>query len=358
MKTLMQLRPAAWAGVLAVAIAGQAALAGPLIYVPMGALDEILVIDTATDKIVDRISDIPVVHGLAKTPDGQYLIAGSFEEREAGDPAPMKPAGISEKDHKAHHAAAPAGAANASPVVSTVSVIRIADKSVVRSIDVPGAVHHVAVGPKGRYAVVTLTQKGAISAIDLASFKVVATVATGPMPNYAVFSPDGSQVYVSNAGNDTVTQVDTASWGIQWSARVGAKPEHIVISRDGAALFVNNIADGTVSVVSPKERKVVKTISVGSKLHGIDLSDDGKTLFVAARGQNKVVSVDLATGATRARVLAPAPYHLAVIRGTGKIYVTSADEPVMWAIEQNSAADAAKIAIGGRGHQIVQGTGG
>lgn len=353
MKTKTFLRTAAWAGVLTAVLGVPAALAQSLVYVPMGSMDEILVIDTATDKIVDRISGVPAVHGLAETPDGKFLVAGSFEEREVAGAAPAKPAAVSKKDHEVHHAKAPAGAAAKDASLSTVTILRTDDRSVVRRIDVPGAVHHVAVGPKGRFAVVTHPMAGAISAIDLSTFEVVATVATGPMPNYTAFSPGGDQVYVSNAGNGTVSQVDTASWSIQWSAKVGAKPEHVVLSGDGTALYVNNVDDGTVSVVSPKDRKVVKTFQIGDNLHGIDLSDDGKTLFVAARDRNELVSIDLATGTTSAVALNPAPYHLAAITGTGKLYISSADDPKLWVVDQKSAAVVSEIPIGGRGHQIA-----
>jgi YVTN family beta-propeller protein len=331
----------------------QPAFAEPFMYVPLGGEGKIVVVDTAQDKIVDMIDGLPAVHGLAGTPDGRLLIAGSYEERAPDSAAPDKPTGVTEGDHAAHHGAAPAGALKTPPVVSTVSVIRTADKSIVRRIDVPGVVHHVAVSPNGGFAVVTHPNEGGISVIDLTSYEVVANVATGPSPNYAVFALDGSQVYVSNTGNGTVSAVDTGRWIVRWNVVVGTSPEHVVLSKDGATLYVNNVEDGTVSVIGVAEQKVVQTISVGTTLHGIDLSDDGKTLFVADLGEDKLVSVDLATGATRGATLAPAPYHLAVVRGTGKLYVSSADEPKVWVVDRNSLAVHGEIPIGGKGHQMV-----
>lgn len=356
------LRPAAYAGVVTVLLGMQPAGAEPFMYVPLGGDGKIVVIDAAQDKIVDTIDGVPAVHGLAGTPDGRFLIAGSFEARTPGSAAPEKPTGVSAEDHAVHHGAAPAGGApmaapKADPVVSTVSVIRTADKSIVRRVDVPGVVHHVAVSPDGRFAAVTLPNEGAISVIDLTSYEVVANVATGPFPNYAVFSPDSGQVYVSNAGNGTVSAVDTGRWIIRWNVVVGASPEHVVLSKDGATLYVNNVEDGTVSVIGVGAQKVVQTIQIGTTLHGIDLSDDGKTLFVADLGENKLVSVDLASGATRGAALAPAPYHLAAVRGTGKLYVSSADEPKIWVVDRNSLAVHGEIPIGGKGHQMFQGAG-
>ena len=123
-------------------------------------------------------------------------------------------------------------------------------------------------------------------------------------------------------------------------------------------LAFDNVDDGTVSVVEVGDQTVVKTIRLETALHGIDLSDDGGTLFIAVLGGDKVVAIDLATGAQRSVPLAPAPYHLAVVRGTGKLYVSSADEPKIWVIDQRDLRIRGEIQIGGKGHQMVQGAGG
>ncbi len=329
------------------------ASADDVVYIPLGSDGKLVVVDTHQDRIVGQIGDLPAVHGLAGTPDGKFLIAGSFDERAAGGDAPAKPTGISEDEHEAHHSAPPAGSKKADAMVSTVSIVQTADGSVVRRIDVPGAVHHVAVSPDGRFAVVTHPNEGAISAIDLNSYEVVATVATGPLPNYAAFSPDSGQLYVSNAGNDSVSAVDTARWIVNWNTVVGSSPEHVVLSKDGATLYVNNVDDGTVSVLAIDGQKVGKTIPVGSTIHGLDLSDDGKTLYVAALGDDKLISVDLATDTQGSAVLTPDPYHLATIRGTGKLYVSSASESKVWVVDQQTLKVLGEIPVGGKGHQMV-----
>ncbi len=325
------------------------------LYIPLGSADQVIVIDTDRDAVIRKIEGLPAVHGLAGTPDGRFLIAGSYQERVSGTEMPAKPSSVSEEEHAAHHGVAGTVGRDTQAAVSAVSVIRTADGSVLRRIDVPGAVHHVAVSPDGAVAVVTHPNEGAISVISLDSYEVIATVETGPLPNYAAFSPDGRRLYVSNAGNATVSALDTESWQVRWSAATGVSPEHIVLSSDGTTLYVNNVEDGTVSVVAVNDRRTEKTIAVGETLHGIDLSDDGGTLFVADLGADKLVAVDLATGASRSSRVAPAPYHLAAARGAGKLYVSSADDPKIWVVDQESLSVLGEIPIGGRGHQMVQG---
>lgn len=357
MKVPSVLRVSPWVCLLTLVLGIQTAFAEPFVYVPLGGEDKIVVVDVAKDEVIDTLSGLTAVHGLAGTPGGQFLIAGSYQEREAGSGTLARPTGVSSDEHAAHHGAALGGPPKDSSVVSTVSVVRTANGAVIRRIDVPGAVHHVAVSPDGRFAVVTHPNEGAITAIDLDSYEVAATVETGPFPNYAAFGANGQTIYVSNAGNGTISAVNAKTWAVQWAVAVGSSPEHVVLSTDGHSLYVNNVDDGTVSVVAIDDRKVVKTISIGTTLHGIDLSDDGRTLFVADLGDDKIVAFDLATDTYRDASLAPAPYHLAAIRAAGKLYVSSADEPKIWVVDQKSLAVIGEIPIGGKGHQMVQGAG-
>ncbi len=330
------------------------AWAGTTVYVPLGETGEILVLDAADDVTVGRISGLPAVHGLAGTPGWGYLVAGSYDERPVGGAAlPPKPQGISQSEHEAHHAKRPAKPAAAAEVVSFLSVIRIADGTVTRRIEVPGAVHHTAVVPGGRYAVATHPNRDSISVVDLSAGRVLAEVRTGLVPNYAVVSPDGKRVFVSNSGNNTVSEIDTEHWTVRRSFTVGKSPEHMVLSPDGAALYVANAEAGNVSVLSLPEGSITDTLRIGGALHGLDVSDDGKTLFVSGRERNKLVAVDLTTKKTRSRPLAPAPYHLITVQGTGKLYVSSAEEDKLWVVDQRSLAVVREILIPGEGHQMV-----
>ncbi len=328
------------------------AIAAGTVYVPLGSADEVLVIDTAGDLVVDQVSGLEASHGLASTPSGDFLVVGSYAETAPDETGlPTKPKGMSAAEHQAHHSA-PAAPAPAE-AVSFVSIIRTADNAVVRRIEVPGAVHHTAVTRDGRFALATHPNSGSISVIDLAAYKVVTTVRTGPLPNYVVTSRDGMRVYVSNAGNDTISEVDTRDWAVRRDLPAGESPEHIALSTDDRTLYVNNVGAGTVSAISLLSGKVVETFAIGGVLHGIDLSDDGKVLFVSARERDELVAIDLESKRMRRVRLGPSPYHLATIGGTGKLYVSSADEPKIWVVDQKSLRTLGEIPIRGQGHQMA-----
>jgi YVTN family beta-propeller protein len=335
-------------------LAVQPAVAEEIVYVPLGDAGQVLVIDAANDSIRGRIAGVPESHGLAVTPDGRLLIAGSLAEVAPHEAElPPKPAGMSESDHQAHHKTSGPATAAKDEGVSFLTVLQAEDGKILRRIEVPGAVHHTAVTPDGRYALATHPNGGSVSVVDLATLRLAATVRTGPLPNYVVANPDGTRIYVSNAGNNTVSEVDTERWIVRRNFVTGESPEHMVLSRDGARLYVTNVDAGTVSELAVTAGTVTRTFEIGGLLHGLDLSEDGGTLFVAARERNKLVAIALDSGDLRDAPLSPEPYHLTTVGGTGKIYVSSAGEPKIWVVDQDSLSVLNTVPTPGKAHQMA-----
>jgi YVTN family beta-propeller protein len=339
---------------LALFIAAVSGAQAATVYIPAGSAGEVLIVDTATDAVVGRIAGLPDVHGLGGASGARYLVAGSYAETSAGEvPAVARPAGVTEDEHAAHHAGAARSPSSSDAAVSILTIIDAGDGTPVRRLEVPGAVHHVAVSPDGRYAVATHPNADGISVIDLSDLSVRDLVRTGPSPNYAVFSPDGAKVYVSNSGDGTVSEIEAGRWVVRRNLPAGDSPEHIVMAPDGRTLYVANIEVGTVSALALEQGDIARTFTVSGELHGIDVSDDGTTLFVSGKGEDKLVAIDTRSGDMRSVPLGPAPYHLAVIRGAGKLYVSSRDDPKVWVIDEASLAPRGVIAIRGEGHQMV-----
>ncbi len=334
------------------ALLATSTLAAPMVYIPVGSAGKIEVVDAATGTIIAEYTGLEAVHGLAGTPDGQFLIAGSYAEREPGMQAAPKPESVSTEDHAAHHTASSPNAADSPAMVSTVSILRADTGKLVRTVDVPGAVHHVTTSPDGRFAAVTQPGDDAVSVIDLQTYEVT-TIKTGSLPNYMVFSPDSSTLYVSNAGDDTIAGISTTHWMVQNRLPTGTAPEHMVISPDGAMLYVNNNDDGSVSAIALATGAMVATYPIGERLHGLDLTEDGSALLVAERGGDNVARVILGTEMVSKQPMGPSPYHMTTITGTGLAYVSSSDEAVMKIIRQDDLSQVGEITIGDVGHQTV-----
>lgn len=341
-----------WA--LAVAVPEVALAAGALAYVPMGTADAVAVVDIETYQMVTTIHGTVNTHGLALTPDGRYLIAGSLTPRELGK-APSRPEGMSEADHASHHRGGSdqPGSAERSGLLYQVDT---ATGRIVRKFEVPGPVHHVLVTLDGLYAISTHPMAGAISVVSLESGQVVETLPTGPAPNYTVESRDGRTLFVSNAGNGTVSEIDTEHWYVRRNMRTGGAPEHMVLAADGRRLYVNDVSGGRTVALDLASGGVVTTYEVGAKPHGVGISPDGETLFATSTGDNRVVAVSLADSRQTRMTLAPAPYHLAVNPADGRLLVTSRQTGNLWVLDPGSLTVSNVIALDSVGHQIAIGT--
>jgi len=329
-------------------------MAEPMMYVPTGNTNEVVIIDLKTDTIVGRIDELENAHGLSGSPNSEYLVAGSMQMPKMGpSAAPEKPAAVSEAEHAAHHKSGMGGNVK-SAGKSYLSLIHLKHGHVMRRFAVRGLTHHTAISPDGKIAVAVHSGLGGISIIDLDKLSVLASIDTGEGANYAVFSDDGRRLYVSNAGTNSITEIDTRTWKRTGEFKAGKAPEHMVLGFQGRFLYTANTGDASVSAIDTKSGVTRDTYAVGQKPHGIDISADGRWLFVASKQDDLITRIDLPTGEAKSVKLSPSPYHLAYLNGLNKLYVSSRREAKIWVIDPVTLAVTNTIALGrGVAHQMV-----
>lgn len=311
-------------------LAAASAMAAPTVYIALGTGNQVVAVDAATDRITASYPGVENAHGLVVTPDGEYLVAGSLQ---------VTPP--------------PAGSAPDTPD-SQLFLVHPGHGHVMATVPVTGWTHHQAITPDGRYVISTHPTRGGVSVVDLQTKQVLRTIATGPAPNSAVITRDGKRAFVSNSGNGTLSQIDLGTWRVTRTLDGGPAPEHLVLSADEKTVYALNPQAGTVSAVAIKSGKVVASHKLGTKLHGLDLGDDGQTLFVSSVADNELVAINPRSGERRTLALAPAPYHLGAIGGTGKVYVSSRSDPVIWVVDQKTMQLVTTIALpAGVGHQMA-----
>lgn len=322
----------------------------PLMYVPAGDSNELLVIDLKTNKIVKTIGELENSHGLAAVPSQEYLVAGSMNtEKTKAAKNSIKPETMSEEEHKSHHS----GKEPAAP--SYMSIVHPEHGHVMRRVSVRDRTHHTAVDPAGKYAVGTHNNLGGVSVIDLNKMETVHYLKTGQVTNYAIFSRDGKHLYVSNAGSGTVTVIDTASWKIIKDIKVGAAPEHMELDAKGQHLYVLNVVSGTVSDVDLNKGEEVRTFKTGKSPHGVALSGNEKQLFISNKGSETFMSINLSDGSEKSIPLNPEPYHVTYVSNLNKLYVSSRKQPKIWIINPDDLGVEGEISLGSKGvaHQMV-----
>tara|TARA_R110002012_G_scaffold321664_2_gene550493 strand:- start:1369 stop:2427 length:1059 start_codon:yes stop_codon:yes gene_type:complete len=331
------------------------ATAQATVFIPEGSTDTVRMVKAETGETIKRITGLEAVHGLSGSSGVPYLIAGSYAESDRASVAEIvQPEGVSEDEHAVHHAQpteGPIGPTDAG--ISILSVLDAASGEILRRIEVPGAVHHTAVSPDGRFAVATHPSGDGISVIDMTTFKLTAFVATGSMPNYAAFGSTPDVVYVSNTGNGTISEVDLGRGIVRRNMVAGSAPEHLVINADKGILYAVDADEGNVMELLLNDGSVPRSFAIGGELHGMDLSDDRMSLYVAGRGEDKIAAVTLSTGDVTTAPLSPEPYHLTTIPGTGTFYVSSRAESKVWIIDEATLTPVGDFPIEGEGHQIV-----
>jgi len=316
--------------IVALAVVSSNLLASPTVYIPLGSANQVIAVDAANDKITTTYTGVGNPHGLVATPDGEHLIAGSLQE------TPLK--SDQAKD-----------SAN-----SNLFLIHPAHGHVMANIPVSGWTHHQAMSPDGRYVLSTHGGRGYVSVMDMEKNEVVRTIATGPGPNYTLITKDSKYAYVSNSANNTISEIDLGSWKVMRTLESGPAPEHMVFSSDESMIHVTNPRAGKISTVSLLTGRVEASYSAGQSVHGLDLGDDGKTLYVSSKKEDKLTAIDTKTGVKRELSLSPAPYHLNTISGTGKVYVTSRVQPIIWVVDQETMKVTNTINLpGGEGHQMA-----
>lgn len=156
---------------------------------------------------------------------------------------------------------------------NTVTVIKVADKSVVKTIPVGDDPVGAWPGADGKMYVDN--EKGqSISVIDIATLSVVETVKLGFTPGYAAYHPTRNELWVSQAGTGNKVAIFermNGGWMKMGEVVTGLDAHAIVFTKDGSTAYVTNQGASTVSVVDVQTRTRKQDITVGKKPNGIVL---------------------------------------------------------------------------------------
>ncbi len=156
---------------------------------------------------------------------------------------------------------------------NTVSVIKVSDKSVAKTIAVGDDPVGAWPGTDGRMYVDN--EKGqSISVIDVGTLSVVETVKLGFTPGYAAYNPISNELWVSQAGTGTkvvIFERMNGGWMKHAEVATGLDAHAIAFTKDGRTAYVTNQGAATVSVVNVPTRTKLNDIAVGKKPNGIVL---------------------------------------------------------------------------------------
>src|SRR4051812_6285279 len=254
-------------------VRGESAVPAKL-YVANSAGNDLHVIDTATNKVVNRVEVGPQPHGLVATRDGRQLfLTIENSDGEEGE----------------------------------LVWFDTATDRVTRRMKVGPRPNQLPCTPDGKIAYVPCDD-ATWWVIDTVNARVLKKIATGGRPHNTLCSPDGRRMYLGPKGSYHVLIADTATHTLVGEILLPDAPRPLALTKDGKRLYANVDTLLGFVVVDVPARKVVRRVEAdvpaellrtASRSHGVGLSPDEKELWVCDVFHDRTYVFDLTAGPPR-----------------------------------------------------------
>jgi YVTN family beta-propeller protein len=285
--------------------------------------DNVDVIDPLTNKVVLKVNDIEVPHGVTFSPDGKRAYISCEPERTliavdtktgkhlASVPLSGLPNNISiSKDGKRVFV-------GIRQQPGAVDVIDTASMQNIRTIKVKGGVHNTYVTPDGKHVLAGSIVGKMLTVINPESLEIEWEMPfdLGVRPIAFERAPDGStsRIFVQLSGyngfavinfktHEEITRIKNPDQPSGGHSEGGAPSHGIIVSPDNKTLWVDSSPAMAVFIYSLPDLKVLGYVKTGEVPDWITMTPDGKTVYIANSGSNSVSAIDTATRKEIARI--------------------------------------------------------
>ena len=280
------------------------------VYVPNEKTGNVVVIDPATFKIIDRFKVGSYPEHIAPAWDLSKLYVDNMKSSSLTviDPTSGRPVGTQKvafpynlyftlDGSKAIVVLDFRTGRNGSPALNRLDFYDRLTWQKLGSLVIPwGGADHLDMSADGSYLLLSTEFAGVVVKVDTTTMKVVGHARVGGLPIDVRLSPDGSVFYVTNQLLNGVSIIDPVAMQQIGFIPTAAGAHGLVISRDATRLYVSNRLAGTISVIDPSTQKVVDTWHVGGSPDMLTVSTDGSQLWTSNRYDGSVSVIDTATG--------------------------------------------------------------
>jgi len=235
------------------------------LYVTNTLANDIVVVNTATNKIEATITVGSRPVGLAISADGSRVYV-----------------------------------TNSDPTANSVSVINTTTNVVIATIPVGTSQGGVILSPDGSKLYVVNTGSNSVLVISTVSNTITQTIPVGTYPFGISTTPDGSKLYITNSQANTVSVVNTATNTVIATIPVGTDPFGVDVSPDGAQAYVANNGTNTVSIINTATNTVSKVLQTGQGpssfgkfiVAGSGCTGPPATFTIIVNPTNKIITVN------------------------------------------------------------------
>ena len=170
-------------------------------------------------------------------------------------------------------------------------------RQVIRTWPTEGKTAHMVVAtPDGRYAFISNSTSGNVSAIELATGKVK-LISTGARPEGSVMSKDGKRLYVCNRDAAHISVIDTDKLAVVQTIKTRPGPVRIALTPDQRYVVYGLLDERGVEWADVQTGQIAGHVPLPAALGQIvslHLSHDGRTAYAANENMDTVYAVSLA----------------------------------------------------------------
>jgi len=285
--------------------------------------DVVDVIDPATNKIVLKVKDIEVPHGVAFSPDGKraYISCESEKTLWAADTKTGKLLGKAPlTGHPNNISISRDGKRVFVGIVQqpgAVDVIDTATMKNIKSIAVKGGIHNTYVTPDGKWVLAGSIVGKMLTVIDPETLQIAweKPFDLGVRPIAFEKAADGStsRLFIQLSGysgfavlnfktHEEETRIKLPSEPSGGHTEGGAPSHGIGVAPDGKTLWVDSSLANAVFIYSLPDLKVLGYVKTGEVPDWITFTPDGKLIYIANSGSNSVSAIDTSTRKEVARI--------------------------------------------------------
>lgn len=289
-------------------------VAPPKAYVALPDESAVVVVDTATNRVLRTIPTALGPHGLAMTPDGRKVYVSSDE-------------------------------------VSVVTVIDTTADRIVAQIDVGAASYGLAVSPDGRQVLVSVWGADELVVIDVAADRITGRVSV-PRPDRSAISPDGRVAYVGSTSLDAPGLVIIDLKRLTEIGRVPLNhaPRALAFSPTGERLYFTADGVDALQVLDPRRNKIVTEVPTSASPHGL-MAATARYRLLVSESRSELEIIDLARGVVNGTVpVGKRPHGIAIAVDERTVYVTNGGSNEVSVIDLSDLKVTGTISLGDAGY--------